>query len=114
MLPKENRLQKSKDFDLVYKKGRFFNTKFFGLKYAENGLSQSRIGFVVSTKVHKKATKRNLLKRRMRESVRLNLNKIKPGYDIVITARTGAWALEYGEIEGEILFMLKKTGIISK
>src|SRR3989338_10677856 len=107
MLPKENRLQKSKDFDLVYKKGRFFNTKFFGLKYAVNNFPQIRIGFVDNTKVHKKATKRNLLKRRMREIIRLNLDKIKPGFDIVLTARTGAWELEYKTIEENIIFILK-------
>ena len=114
MLPRENRLQKSRDFDFVYKKGRFFNTKFFGLKYVKNGLLQSRIGFVVSTKVHKKATKRNLLKRRMREVVRLNLDNIRPGFDVVITSRTGAWELEYREIERDMLFMLKRIELISK
>jgi len=37
------------------------------------GQSQPRIGFVVSKKVHKRANRRNLVKRRMREMVRLAL-----------------------------------------
>lgn len=112
MLPKENRLQKTRDFDVVFKKGRFFGTKFLSLKYMENGLTATRVGFVVSTKVSKSAVKRNRLKRQMREIFRLNLDKIKPGVDISVIAKPGATELEYGEIERDILFALKKTGLI--
>ncbi len=111
MLPKENRLTKSRDFDAVYKKGRFFGTKFFGLKYMENGLAATRAGFVVSTKISKSAVKRNRLKRQMREVFRLNLDKIKPGMDISIITKPGAAGMEYNDIERDLLFALKKAGL---
>lgn len=111
MLPAKNRLKKTAEFDRVYKGGRFFNVKLLSFKFKENGLDISRFGFVISLKVHKKSTKRNLLKRRMREVIRLNLDKIKPGLDIIITAKPGAAVMEYGEIERDIIFMLKKLGL---
>ncbi len=112
MLPKENRLKKSTDFDKIYKKRQFFGTKFINFNFFENSLPVARAGFVVSTKVSKSSAKRNLLKRRMREVVRLNLAKIKPGFDIIISAKPGASGMEYGEIEQNILWALRKAGLI--
>lgn len=112
MLPKENRLKKSVDFDKVYKKGQFFGTRQISFKYLENNLPVTRVGFVVGTKVDKKSTGRNLLKRRMREVVRLNLDKLKTGYDVVILAKPGAMELEYADIERDIIFALKKARLM--
>ena len=112
MLPKENRLQKTRDFDVVFKKGRFFGTKFLSLKYMENGLAHTRVGFVISTKISKSAVKRNRLKRQMREIFRLNLDKIKSGVDISVIAKPGATELDYMELEKDILWVLKKVGLI--
>lgn len=111
MLPVKYRLKKTTEFDKVYKTGRSFGTKLISFKFRENNLGISRFGFVVSLKVHKKSTKRNLLKRRMREVIRLNLDKIKPGYDVVISAKPGSAGMEYGEIERDILFAMKKVGL---
>ncbi|MFA5133330.1 MAG: ribonuclease P protein component [Patescibacteria group bacterium] len=112
MLPQENRLKKTRDFDLIWKKGQFFGTKFITFKYMKNSLPHTRVGFVVGTKVSKLATRRNKLKRQMREIIRLNLDKIKPGYDISITARPGATQMEYEEVEKNLLFALKKAGLM--
>jgi ribonuclease P protein component len=54
------------------------------IKFVKNDLAFSRFGFIVSNKVSKKATKRNLVKRRINEIIRLNFKKIKIGFDIVI------------------------------
>ena len=89
MLVKKHRLKKKKDFAKVYKKGKGFTQDFLFLKAITNGLEESRIGIVVSTKVAKKATERNLIKRRLREIVRRKLKEIKPGLDIVIITLKG-------------------------
>lgn len=78
----------------------------------ENNLPHTRVGFVVGTKVSKLSTRRNTLKRRMREVVRLNMEKIKPGFDISIMTKPGAVEMDYGEIERDILFALRKMGLM--
>src|SRR3990167_3216498 len=99
MLPQEHRLRKMKDFDILWKEGRFVtgtlaNAKVWQIqpekyprrKYTMNELL---IGFVVSTKISKSAVKRNRVKRQMREVVRLLLKegKIKAGYMMALMAK---------------------------
>lgn len=72
MLPKQYRLKNRSAFKATYKvknsshKGGV--TLFAGILKKEDTLT--KVGFVVSKKVHKRAVKRNRLKRLMRESYR--------------------------------------------
>lgn len=84
MLPKENRLKKNKDFEMVFKKGKGFSQNFLFLKFIKNNLKVTRFGFVVSKKVSKKAVIRNRIKRRLREIVRKKIAEIEKGRDIII------------------------------
>lgn len=84
MLPYKNRLIKRKDFEAVYKYGRFFSSGGISLKVKENNLADSRIGFSVGIKFSKKAVARNRLKRQLREIFKTNLARIKQRLDIVV------------------------------
>ena len=108
MFTKKNRLNKKSDFDWVFKKGRSFYTKKLGIKTLKNNLEDSRFGIIVSTKVAKKAVKRNLLKRRIREALRLRLERIKKGCDFMVIALPGSAELKYNEVEKEIEQILQK------
>lgn len=75
MLPKEYRLKKRSAFKATYKTGKSLHkggiTLFCG-REKKNDLPV-KIGFVVSKKIHKRAVKRNRIKRLMRESCRIIL-----------------------------------------
>lgn len=88
MLPNEHRLRKRSAFAATYKTGTTFHiggvTMFCG-KTKENSYP-TKIGFVVSKKIHKRAVKRNRIKRLMRESCRLRIktNEFSTKYMSVI------------------------------
>ena len=73
MLPKVYRLKKRSAFAATYRTGKTLHkdgiTVFIGKE--KNNEFPTRIGFVVSKKIHKRAVKRNRIKRLMRESYRL-------------------------------------------
>ena len=76
MLPKQFRLKNKAAFSATYRVKNSFHkggvTLFAGIKKKDNE-TLTRAGFVVSKKTHKRAVKRNRLKRLMRESYRLDL-----------------------------------------
>ncbi|MDO5307406.1 MAG: ribonuclease P protein component [bacterium] len=79
MLPKKFRLKKRSAFSATYKSGKSFHkngiTVFCGKP--KTGDFTTKIGFVVSKKIHKRAVKRNRIKRIMRECVRLYIKSNK-------------------------------------
>lgn len=113
MLAKKYRLNKTKDIEKVYKNGGSLISKILGIKFMKNGLDYSRFTFVVSIKIHKKSTKRNLAKRRMREAVRTNIELIKHGYDVIFLARPGIIDASYEDIKSNIFYILKKADILT-
>ena len=69
-------------------------------------------GLTVSRRGSKKATVRNLLKRRAREIFRKNLDKIKAGYDLFFIFSKPAAALSFQELEKEILGELSRFKLL--
>jgi len=110
-LPKKYRLKKKKDFEKIFKEGRFFGSSFLVLKASKNTLSFSRFGIVISRKTIKKAVLRNKIKRQISEAIRLKLREIKPGFDVVILPKTSITQKSFQEINQEIEGLLKKAGL---
>ena len=112
MLPAKNRLTKEGDFKRVYTSGRSFFSSSIRLKTLPNHLAVSRAAVVVSTKVSKKATKRNKLKRQLREIIRLNFKKLNSGHDIVVSVQPQALKIDFEQLEKDLLGLLKKARIL--
>jgi len=84
MLAKQYRLTKNLQFEAVTNKGKAVYSPLLLIKHLKNNYNYSRFGIIVSNKVSKKASQRNLIKRRVREIIKSEINKIKKGQDIVI------------------------------
>ncbi len=113
MLPKVNRLTKKKEFENVFKKGKSSYNEIVGIKVVLKTVNSVRFGIVISNKVSKKATKRNRIRRQVREIFWLTLNKIKQG-DYVLIARPAIVKKTYKEIESSIIKNLRKLKALKK
>lgn len=112
MLAKKYRLQKGKDFELVFKEGKNIDSEFLFLKSRKNNLKISRFGFAVGKKISKKSTARNRIKRRLSETIRMKLGKVKQGFDVVIIAKSGIVNKNYLRIDEVVEKMLRREKLI--
>jgi len=108
MLSRARRLNKQNDFDNIFQQGGSAQDDFLVVRFLPNHLPLSRFGLVASTKVSKKAVDRNRLRRQLSESIRLNLKRITPGWDLVIIVKPKMIGLDYGQIEKSLLGLLRK------
>ena len=108
-----NRLKKNEDFRRVYRKKRSMANRLLIIYILENKYEYNRVGFTVSKKVGKSVI-RNRVKRLLRESYRLNEEKILQGYDIIFIARNMASKASYREIENAMMHLFKKMKLIRK
>lgn len=116
MLPKQYRLKKRSAFKATYKvknsshKGGV--TLFTGI-LKKDDTTPTKVGFVVSKKVHKRAVKRNRLKRLMRESYRILLKEGNVGnsqrfMSLVFIGTEKALGKSFSEIQASISKMLER------
>lgn len=94
MLPKKYRLKKEKDFENVFKKGRLLQNKFLVVRFLKTKSNFNRFGIVVSSKVSKKATERNKIKRRVWFLIKREEILLKKGFDFVIIIKKDALAAD--------------------
>lgn len=111
MLPPKHRLTDFKSFQEVIRCGNRSSGAHFRISIIKSQKPKpTKVGFVVSKKVARKASVRNLLKRRMREVVRREVfSNIPRNSSIVIGALPGSASLTYNEITSEIASILNKV-----
>lgn len=112
MISAKNRLKKDKDFDLVFKGGKSYYSSIFSLKVKENSLTFNRFGVLIGLKVSKKATERNLIKRRIKNTLSSYKGSISPGHDIVFVVFPLILGKSFQEIKLTIENSLKKSGLL--
>ncbi len=106
-----NMLKKDREFRIVYKSGKSMANKLLIIYVANNHSEMSRVGFTVSKKVGKSVV-RSRVKRLLKESYRLNQDRIKNGYDIVFVARIGCKDATYKEVESAMLHLFRKMKLM--
>lgn len=77
-----------------------------------NRTSVNRVGITVSKKLGK-AHVRNRTRRRIREVYRLNEERFRPGWDIVLVARSKAVDAEFSKLTMSCLTLAKKAGLLA-
>lgn len=116
MLKKQYRLKNKKAFNAIYKlknsthKGGV--SLFAGLKKKDE-TQTTKVGFVVSKKTHKRAVKRNRLRRLMRESYRIlqkenNLKNSNEYMSLIFVGTENALGKSYQEIKNIIEHLLER------
>ena len=114
MLAKPDRLHTDRDYARLFAKGKAFHGRGVTVKVFKSGIAKSKIGFVVSTKVAKKANVRNVIKRRMREIVREYLSTLAPGYDVAFMARSEVKDLDFSALRTAMVEVMKKAGLLPR
>ncbi len=112
MLPQGHRLHKETDIKTLFANGKSVFDVYCGFKYRKNNLPVSRFAVVVGLKVSKRALERNRIRRQLREIIRLRLDVLKPGYDVLVLVRPDSLGQTYETLESHLVAGLKKAGIL--
>lgn len=113
MLAKKQRLTEAYDFRRLQSRGQKFFSPLFTLIVApvKDPLSL-RFGFVASSKLDKRSSVRNRLKRVLREIIRRKLPRFKKGFDAVFYLRSGMFKKSHEELTVEVDRLLSKTPLV--
>lgn len=110
MLASINRLKSGESFERVKRLGKLFQTEDLGIVIFRRGDTKpSKFGFVVSTKIAKKAVDRNRIKRVLSEIVRLNLDKFPSGLDVLFLVKKSIFLKTMEKIRDQIEIFISKN-----
>ena len=119
-LPKPHRLRDRRDYRAVYAQGiRRYSPHLTLLALADGNTEgvdstpASSFGISISKKVSKKAVVRNRLKRQIKGVIRSYLQRIEPGWKIVIAVKPQAIKCKYEHFLRELEELLKQAKIIN-
>lgn len=113
MLPREERLCQRNDF-LQLQKGRSYRSKVLRLVVATVSDGRRLAGFTVSKRISKKATERNLIKRRLRAAYRCFYPQVSHGVSLLFIAQESIRVATYPEILNQMERLLKDARVLTE
>ena len=111
-MQKRYRLRKTWQFRLVRGEGRSWVHPLLVLYARPNEAEHSRVGFSVSKRIGKSVV-RNRVRRRLRESVRLLWPRMKPGWDMILIARSAIRDKDYRDVSGAVEHLLCEAALLN-
>ena len=106
-------LKENYEFRRLYQKGASAVGGGMVIYCRKNRLDHNRLGITASVKLGH-AVVRNRVRRRLREIYRLNAHRFKPGYDIVVVARSRSVGAPYQKLEAGFLSACGKLGLLEE
>ncbi|MFM7314620.1 MAG: ribonuclease P protein component [Cyanobium sp.] len=123
-LPPEHRLRGHRAFERLYRRGRRYQGEWLMLRlmHAEpallsreerqHGASPWRCGIVVSSKVHKRAVRRNRLRRLLQEELRSRPPQPGSPRWLLLSLRPGSAEAPEARLLGECRDLLHQAGLL--
>lgn len=112
-LRKTEHILKSGDFRNIYKKGRRAKFETVVLHCLPNEHEHSRLGFSISSRNVKQASKRNRIKRLFREIYRKTKKDLKKGFDLILVVRSDfGGRISYTKLETIYSKLAKSMGLL--
>jgi ribonuclease P protein component len=106
------RLKSSGEFQQVRAGGISCHGRYIVLSVLKTQEAGVRFGLITSRRIGN-AVKRNRVRRRFRELVRLACPQLKPGHWVVLIARKAAVEAEFKTLEREWLSLAERASILS-
>ena len=103
-------LRYNTSFKRLYAKGKQAAGPLLAVYMRRNGKSENRLGITVSPKVGN-AVIRNRVRRRIKESYRINEGLFKKGFDIVVVARVRAAEAPFSALQKSLLGLAAALGL---
>lgn len=111
-MKRRHRVRSSKRFAEIRQHGRTATNELLVLCALRNDLEFSRFGFSVSARVGN-AVVRNRIKRRLRAAMRLQMDQIAPGWDIIWIARRPISKANYHEMFNACARLLRRARLLT-
>lgn len=113
MLQQKNRLTSKFEFNITRKYGQYYKGACFHGYYLvpRNYQGPPKIGIIISTKVHKNATKRNRLKRVFREILRHQIEHLNNNLWLIFYPKVVTLNKNYEEINLDIIKFIQKISL---
>ncbi len=104
-------LKRNKEFRYVYRTGKSAGSRLMVLIYTKSRTPDKKVGFSVSKKIGNSVV-RNRVKRRMRESFRLMIPDVKPGYGLIFIAREPVVQEDFQTVQKTMRYLLRKAELL--
>lgn len=102
MLSQKNRLRSKESIASLLKSGRVYKSRYFTIRYLETLQPPPHFACLVSRRFDKNASARNHIKRRLTESIRINMPLLNRNIDAVIIPQGAAKQALFQDLKGAI------------
>lgn len=100
------RIKNNLEFKRLYNRSKRFYNKDFKILVSNNSYEYPRFGFTI-TKKYGKANKRNAVRRKLKEIIRLNLSNFENGKDYIIAPKYHTIDKTYSELENSLKHVIR-------